>query len=162
MSASSYWGVAFYGLPSVTKTHDPWIQIGTRILGASIVITATDVHSELYAMETANATEELYWYTAQLVDDVTTWMRYEYPKDPVTQWHTGDQTQTVLPLDVTAATNTLTITCITDPDIAHDVEWIENYHYSPILNATGDIVSVTTYLKWYIRTTYRLVYTPAD
>ena len=60
VSASGILGHVNVGLPYISSaTHEPWIEIGTRILSASDV---------------ANIPESLNWYTAKLVIGVTQWV----------------------------------------------------------------------------------------
>ena len=78
---------------------------------------------------------------------------------PDIQWYTGDHTITNVTLDNPAYDGTLHITCITDPDISHPIEWVEDYHYSINLDDDGYIESVTPLDKWYIHTIFRFKYT---
>ena len=78
---------------------------------------------------------------------------------PDIQWYTGDHAITNVTLDNPAYDGTLHITCITDPDISHPIEWVEDYHYSINLDDDGYIESVTPLDKWYIHTIFRFKYT---
>jgi len=78
---------------------------------------------------------------------------------PTTQWYTGDHSVANVTLDSPAYDGTLHITCITDPDISHPIEWVEDYHYTTNLDGNGYIESVTPLDKWYIHTTFRFWYT---
>lgn len=142
--ASGWLGIVHYGLPDVIcanstilyATHANWIQIGTRIMAATDVV---------------DPTPSIDWWTAKLIDSVTQWVinlegsnkdtfktNWKY-----TQWLDGDGTVKDVTLEFKTYRDTLEVSCITDPlEISHEIQWIEDFHYAPILDDQGDIVAV--------------------
>lgn len=80
----------------------------------------------------------------------------------VTQWMDGDHTIKDVTLEARAVRDSLEIACITSPDVSHEIDWLEGYHYSVVLDEFGYIAAVHPLVKWFWDCTFRFTYVKAD
>ena len=130
------------------------------ILNATTIYNATAVTNILHATTIYSSTAIITNITSITINS-TTMVVDGIPITPIptTQWYTGDHSITNITLDNPAYDGTMHILCITDPDISHSVEWVEDYHYTTNKDGDGYIISITPMDKWYINTTFRIWYT---
>lgn len=71
-------------------------------------------------------------------------------------WFDGDHTLDDKMLGTYLKQDGIAVSCITDPTICHEIQWIKDKHWTPILSEQGYVTGLHPLLKWFMYTEFRI------